>query len=37
MSESHKAEFWLERWWPLLVIGFGIIFVSTIVSFHPTV
>jgi hypothetical protein len=34
MSEAHEAH-WLDTWWPLLVIVFGLIFVSCLVSFHP--
>jgi hypothetical protein len=37
MSSSTKTEFWLDRWWPLLVILYGVLFVSILVSFHPTV
>lgn len=33
---SVSRESWVDRWWPLLVIGFGLLFVSFIVSFHPT-
>jgi hypothetical protein len=33
---SSSASHWLDRWWPLLVIFFGVLFVSVIVSFHPT-
>jgi hypothetical protein len=33
---SSSSEVWLDRWWPLLVILFGVIFVSILVSFHPT-
>jgi hypothetical protein len=36
MSESHETEFWLDTWWPLLVIVFGVTFVSILVSFHPS-
>jgi len=35
MSSAHP-EPWLDRWWPLLVILFGLIFVSALVGFHPT-
>lgn len=35
MSSSGASESWLERWWPLLVILFGVIFVSVLVSFSP--
>jgi hypothetical protein len=27
----------LERWWPLLVILFGLIFVTILVTFAPTI
>ncbi len=35
MNSSSASESWLERWWPLLVILFGVIFVSVVVSFSP--
>jgi steroid 5-alpha reductase family enzyme len=35
MSLASKRESWLDRWWPLLVILFGLIFVSFIVTFKP--
>ena len=31
-----KESVWLDRWWPLLVILFGILFVALLVSFKPT-
>ena len=37
MSASSEREFWLDRWWPLLVILFGVLFVSVLVSFHPAI
>lgn len=37
MSESNHSEPWIETWWPLLVIVFGLIFVGTLVSFHPVI
>jgi hypothetical protein len=39
MSEQHHThkEFWLDTWWPLLVILFGILFVSILVSFKPMI
>lgn len=37
MSATHHKEFWLDTWWPLLVILFGVLFVSILVSFHPTI
>jgi hypothetical protein len=36
MSSSSVSESWLDRWWPLLVILYGLIFVLTLVSFSPT-
>jgi hypothetical protein len=33
MSSSRESV--LDRWWPLLVILFGLIFVSVLVSFKP--
>jgi hypothetical protein len=34
MSATHK-KFWMDRWWPLLVILFGVLFVSVLVCFKP--
>lgn len=36
MSESHNTESFLERYWQGLVIVYGLIFVSILVSFAPT-
>jgi hypothetical protein len=36
MSSSSESGFWLDRWWPLFVILYGILFVSILVSFSPT-
>ncbi len=35
MSESHESQFWLETWWPLLVIVFGLSFLTFLISFTP--
>lgn len=37
MSESQRSEggVWLDRWWQLLVILFGLIFVAILVSYNP--
>ena len=35
MSSSLDSQSWMERWWPLLVILFGVLFVSILVSWHP--
>jgi hypothetical protein len=37
MSSSSESVSWLDRWWPLLVILYGVLFVSVLVSFSPTV
>ena len=34
---SHESESWIDRWWTVLVIAFGIIFVTFLVSFKPTI
>jgi hypothetical protein len=36
MSSSSASASWLDRWWPLFVILFGVIFVSVLVTFSPT-
>ena len=35
MSESHEKEAWIDTYWPVLVITFGLIFVSCLVFFKP--
>jgi len=35
MSSSHEPG--LDTWWPLLLILFGALFVTILVSFHPTI
>jgi hypothetical protein len=37
MSSSSESVSWLDRWWPLLVILYGVIFVAVLASFSPTV
>lgn len=32
---SASRESWVDRYWPWLVILFGLIFVSVLVSFKP--
>lgn len=34
---SASNEKWLDRWWPLLLILFGVLFVSVLVSFAPVI
>jgi steroid 5-alpha reductase family enzyme len=36
MSSSTESMSWVDRWWPLLVILFGVIFVTVLVTFNPT-
>jgi hypothetical protein len=36
MSASSETVHWLDRWWPLLVILYGVFFISVLVSFSPT-
>jgi hypothetical protein len=35
MSSAHEPESWFDRWWILLVIIFGLLFLTMLVSFHP--
>lgn len=35
MSLASEREPWVDRWWPLLVICFGLVFVSVLVTFKP--
>jgi hypothetical protein len=35
MSSSNESSFWLDNGWPLLVILFGVIFVTVLVTFNP--
>jgi len=35
MSLASERVSWVDRWWPALVIGFGLVFVSVLVSFKP--
>jgi hypothetical protein len=37
MNLASEREVWVERWWPLLVILFGVLFVTCLVSFKPTI
>jgi hypothetical protein len=36
MSASSHSGNWFDRWWPLLVILYGVFFISVLVSFSPT-
>jgi len=35
MSSSNETLSWMDRWWPLLVILFGLIFLTFLVTFSP--
>jgi hypothetical protein len=35
MDSSHDRGWWFDNWFQLLVILFGIIFVTILVSFKP--
>jgi len=35
MSSSAERASWIDRWWTLLVILFGIGFVTFLMSFSP--
>jgi hypothetical protein len=37
MSSSSQTESWFDRWWPLLLIIFGLIFVTLLTTFAPTI
>jgi len=32
---SNTKESWLDRWWPLLVILYGVLFVTILDNFAP--
>ena len=36
MSSLHEPDSWVERNWQVLVILYGVIFVSILASFKPT-
>ena len=35
MSLASERESWVDRWGPLLLILFGVVFVTFLVSFKP--
>jgi len=39
MSESHGHESvsWVDKYWQVLLIGFGLTFVAILVSFKPVI
>lgn len=36
MSEHHHQEHFLDRYWPVLLIAFGVACVAFLVSYYPT-
>ena len=36
-SSSHDSQSWLNDWWPLLVILFGVFFVLVLVAWKPII
>ena len=36
MSSSNESDFWLDSWWPLFVILYGVAFVWIVSHFAPT-
>ena len=32
---SVSSERWLDRWWPLLVVLYGVMFITLLVTFSP--
>jgi steroid 5-alpha reductase family enzyme len=36
MSSSSEVVSWVDNWWPLLVILFGLLFLIMLVTFSPT-
>jgi hypothetical protein len=37
-QSSEEAELrWIDRWWPLFVILYGVIFVGVVTHFSPTI
>ena len=37
MSASGNSEKWLDRWWPLFLILFGVACVGVLVTFAPVI
>lgn len=35
MSSHEEKEFWLDTYWPALVITFGVLFITSLIVFHP--
>ena len=37
LDSTSEPGWWLDRWWPLMVILFGILFVAVLVTFNPVI
>jgi hypothetical protein len=37
MSTYKETKTWLDRFWPILVIGYGITFALILALWHPTI
>jgi hypothetical protein len=35
MGTQKNQDSWVDRWWPLLLIILGAIFISILALFHP--
>ena len=35
MNSHEEKEWWLDTWWPVLVIGFGITCVGILIHWQP--
>jgi hypothetical protein len=35
MNTPKKSGFGIDDWWPILVIAFGLTFISILAFFHP--
>ena len=34
-EDSEYKELWLDKWWPALVISYGVIFILTLAHWKP--
>ena len=33
--QTYTVDRWIDHWWPALVIAFGLLFVTLLVTFQP--
>ncbi len=33
--QNHSVDRWIDHWWPALVIVFGLLFVTLLLTFNP--